>query len=247
MSKSERAAFDQEVTDAYSNPDNQLAGWQQYQIEMGEDKSRYRNDSCFFNDVFRCAFEEALTADPAIRTVVNYGSLYGYIDWLMAKSHTDKTFVAYDRAPVARTLNEEEFQAPNLHFRDGEFTEAVGPFLGEGGLLLGHCRTATLIYPEDLEPFYRTCRDLGVTHLIAAEIINYGETDGEYPDFARSNRRSKLLGGYMIQHDYEHYLGRAGYRLVRRSLRPTTCHRPYKVHGKVFFEIFQVIQAELDA
>jgi hypothetical protein len=245
MSKSERAAFDQLVTDAYSNPDSQLAGWRQYQIEMGEGKSRYRNDSCFFNDVFRCAFEGALTADPTIQTVVNYGALYGYIDWLMAGAHPDKTFVGYDRAPVARTLNEEEFQAPNLHFRDGDFAEAVRPYVGDGGTLLGHCRTGTLIYPEDLELFYRTCRDLGVTHIIAAEIVNYGEADGEYPDFTRSNRSSKLLGGHMIHHDYAHYLGRAGYRTVRRSLRPTTCHRPYHVHGKVFFEIFEILQAEL--
>ncbi len=247
MSKSERAAFDQEVTDAYSNPDNQLAGWRQYQIEMGEDKSRYRNDSCFFNDVFRRAFEEAMAADPAIRTVVNYGSLYGYIDWVMARSHPDRTFVGYDRAPVARTLNEQEFQAPNLHFRDGDFAEALRPFAGEGGTLLGHCRTGTLIYPEDLERFYRACRDLGVTHIIAAEIVNYGEADGEYPDFAHSNRSSKLLGGHMIHHDYARYLGRAGYRITRRSLNPTTCHRPYRVHGKVFYEMLEVLQAELVA
>lgn len=244
LSEADRRRFHPEVLDVYSNVESQRDAWLQYQTEMGGGQTRFQNDSSFVNHAYFGGIRRALEEDKGIDTVVNYGSLFGIGDFGLAKSHPHHTVVAYDRAPVAKEMNEPVFRAPNLCFRDGDFAEAVSPLLEKGKTVLGHCRTGTLMYPEDLTRFYRMCHGLGIERLVIGEYVNYGEVDGRYPDFATSNRSSTLMGGHMIQHDYAYYLRKAGYRQYKRTDHPMTCHRPAASHGKVFSEIFQVIEAE---
>ncbi|MCG8512371.1 MAG: hypothetical protein MI741_24395 [Rhodospirillales bacterium] len=208
--------------------------------------ARFRNDSAFVNHAFFAGIGRVLNRHPTVGCAINYGSLFGISDYHLAQSHPRLTVVGYDRAPVARELNEPAFKAPNLYFRDGDFAEAAKPFT-ESGTVLGHCRTGTLMYPEDLTRFYRTCNGLGIGHLVIAEYVNYGEVNGHFPDFATSNRPSTLLGGHMIQHHYAYYLNKTGYRVKNVTYHPVTCHRPHASHGKVYCEILQVIEAEAGA
>jgi len=244
MEEKDRTRFHPEVTDIYLNARNQAQGWWQYHYEMSGRKSRYRNDSMFVNAAYRDAIEDAIGRSPGLKVIVNFGALFGINDYELAKAHPGLLFVAYDRAPVARHLNEQWFQSDNLTFLDGEFVDAVEPRIIPGHTLLGHCRTATLMYPEVLERFYGQCRTMGVERIVAGEFVNYSEVDGCYPDFRASNRHALLMGGHMIHHDYDHVLAGAGFTPTHRRFHPVTCHQPSDSHGKVFFAIFQVIEAQ---
>jgi len=148
-----------------------------------------------------------------IRTFINFGTLYPFVESTLALRYPALTVIGYDRAPLAKRLNTRAFKAKNLVFLDGPFAESVGPHLGDGAVWMGHARTTSLMFPDEVRNLYAACARLGVDGIVTAEQFNFSDTSRCFPDFARSNRPSAAIGGHMIAHDYPYYLGTAGYGL----------------------------------
>jgi len=247
MSEEERLLADTKHADVYFTEEKQAGAWRQYEREIDFSKSRLENDSLFMNDLLISNFEHLLTHDPDISTVINYGSMYGLGEHIFAQAHPQLSVIGYDRSPVAGRLNREAFRADNLAYLDGAFDDAARPHIRGGHSVLGHCRTCTLMYPDSLRALYAQCRGLGITYIVTVEPFTYLETKGIFPDFTRLGQSTARLGGYLLAHDYGHYLRENGYAALRRELHPMTCHFDPGKFPKPYALAMDVTVARLEA
>lgn len=232
------------VIDFYAEPNNQHRAWTEYAERFDERKSRLQNDCLFLTDLFVRELGPLIAGGEA-GTVVNFGSLFGWMEFDLARRHPTLNVVGYDRSPVATARNRERFRAPNLTYASGAFADAVAPFADGRGFVVTHGRTASLMYPEELRRFYADCRRLGATRIVAVEDLNFALATGRFPDFASGNRASLVMGGHVMMHDYPYYLAEAGFRLESRR------HTMYTLHlGRRMLNadamVIEIIHARVD-
>lgn len=219
--------------------------WYDYARELEGQPNIRTSSILFINSLLLPVLERTLAENPDIRTVVNFGSLFGWAEFVLATRNPEVLVAGFDWTPVSKRLNDQVFSRPNLRYLDGNFARSVRPLLAERGgkALLWHGRTGTLMYPEELIRLYGDCRDLGVANLILSEDVNFDMVRGHYPDFSRPGPRSRVLGGQVMLHDYPHYLGKAGYRVVRQSRQPYGLTFGNTFNGDAM--VVEIIEAEL--
>lgn len=204
--------------DCYAEPAAQLRSWLSYAKENAEAKDSYCNSVAFLNTLFSREIAAMRLTRP-IEAIVNFGSLFGSLENRLAGEHPDCTVIGYDRSTVATRKNQDLFRADNLHFVTSDFAAALSPLIAGRAAVLCHGRTGTLMFPEELARLYDTCRSLGIRHILAIEDFNFNLARARWPDFRQTNQKTTLMGGHMMVHDYEAYLGAAGYRVEHVSRR----------------------------
>ena len=220
-----------DVIDTYRFEQNQLEGWNQYAAELSEHNSRMVSHSQYISDVFLDAITAEIQADPTIGTFINFGTLYPYVEVVLAKRFPRLAVIGYDRAPMAKRLNESHFRNSNLVFLDGPFRDAIAATGTQGTVLLGHARTCNLMFPDEVEALLADCRNLGIARIVGVEYFSFGSHTLEFPQWEGSNRMSILMGGHMINHDYGRYYAAAGFEPVRLDLLVQNGHVRQLLHS----------------
>ncbi len=244
MNSTERETYGQGIVDTYSYEENQKSGWKTYQKEYSREKSYFENDTMHLAGIIREEVKAAIE-QIAPKQIINFGTLYGGLEVDLAMDFPDLMVIGYDRSPVAKKLNEKKFRQKNLRFLDGDYKDAVAPYLTDSPSFLYHSRTTVLMFPDQIVEFYKCCSDMGITRIAVIEGLTYSESTYALPSFTGSNRQTIPSGGHMMLHNYDYYLENAGYRIERKRRVPMTCHPRHTWPGKHYSFVIEVIIAEL--
>lgn len=219
MTPEDRRVATKAEIDPYRDPAFQARAWLSYANEACQSTSRYQSSLLYLDNLIRSLIGISVNRAPGVDTVLTFGALFGLMESRLAQDFPALTVLGYDRSLISKGMNSQYFQAPNLHFLGGDFGPAVKPYVRDRRTLLFHGRTGTLMYPDELGNLYDTCRDIGIQRILLAEDVNFNLATGHFPNFAGSNRKSLLLGGHVMLHDYPHYLERSGYHVVSKKFR----------------------------
>lgn len=203
----------------YQGDEFQKKSWLEYAEEINSNLGRYQASVPYLNALFQEHVERILGELDDVRLVINFGSLFGFSEYALARRRPDVDVVGYDYSPVAKQLNDQVFSSPNLYYLTGSFREQVAALTDGRRSLLCHIRTGTLMSPLELTDLYDQCRELGVAAILLFEDVNFNLNRAEYPDFSRSNQKTALMGGVLMNHDYPYFLEKSGYRMARRWRR----------------------------
>ena len=148
-----------------------------------------------------------------IKTVVNFGSGYAYIDSRLAKAFPDTIFYAVDRSPLTKMFNTRVFSGqPNLLpvswdiFNALQFTSGRSPRL----LLTMRCLT---LFPQDfVERLYSAAYEAGFECVVSIEPNGRSEvTEEAYQFDAGRDHPSVPLYMGMNAHNYPGLMKQAGF------------------------------------
>lgn len=165
-------------------------------------------------------------SDTDIKTFINFGGLYAYIDAVLAKKFPNIQFHASDRAEFTKLFNEFEFAGiPNLHFHaEYDIRDLFSSVDAKGGVFF-HSRTATLIPSSALLDIYKAAHKAGVRYITGFEMAGLcNETLKEY-EFSLEPKPSAHYRHYMYIHNYPAILRQAGYELTHfDAVQPKHSH-----------------------
>lgn len=204
----------------YDN-DYSIEAWNQY---CDEAKSGGLNDTRVIFDGGIKMFQQLIELDPKIRRVLNFGVMYGGMDYQLATFYPEIEFHGIDMAESVRILNTNAFQARNLKFHTGQ----IHTFLkdqSEPFDLFIHTRTATLLQPLALERLYSLLSKKGIRYVLLQEPIGYSERLRRFYNFSK-DQESELYDGNMLIHNYPLMLKKQQYKILS-SLLVKASH-PYR-------------------
>lgn len=210
-----------------------------------EDGIRYYWEKLFFHFVGKTRFQHGwsdlcyVTEDrigsyikkyPDIKSVLNFGVFCAVPDYNLAVKHPEISFLGVDREKSTKELNDRAFKSDNISFHaldmldiiyeeKTEVKDFVLRLTGEKSeLMIFHARTATLIYPEALKRFYKSCARLGVKYIALYENMCLSRSEMKYFDFDDFPEDSIPYFSIMMIHNYKKFLEEAGYEIVEKEV-----------------------------
>jgi hypothetical protein len=173
--------------------------------------------------------EDVLERDPEVRSVLNIGAYYAFIDHHLAQRHPGVRFTAMDLIPDMEGFNA-EFRLPNLAFRTAYPLAqieggAVAPDLAMFSATAGEIRNAEL--RRYLRALAATCRYVVLSEpiypLATGAIVDPGSVPlaASVPAFANADYMPHTVGPIAFVHNYRAMLAESGYRVLHyRAYRP---------------------------
>lgn len=192
-------------------------------------KTRFQHgwsDLCYITEK---KIEYYLNKYKEIGTVLNFGVFCAVPDFNVALRYPGIKFIGVDREKSTKKLNEAAFKASNISFHaldmleiiyegKSEVREFIKKIVDENPeLMIFHARTATLIYPEALTRFYKSCAQLGVKYIGLYENMSLSRSEMKYYDFEDLPQDSIPYYSIMMIHNYKKYLQDAGYEIVEKE------------------------------
>jgi hypothetical protein len=213
---------------SYKTDDEQTQVFLKYFKEMRRFKSPFQNDSMMINYVFAVEIMKYLkTTKVPIKTLLNFGSTYGWLEFNVHRNFRDLKVIGYDESKISKELNENTFPAEqNLQFTWGEFWESVEKIDKDQTMLL-HCRTGTLLEFGYLTEFYKELAKNEFPVIGIAEHFRFNMTDGRFLDQNADDFSSEVKTGTGVTrlHNYKKALSAAGYRIVVEKMVPDVSYR----------------------
>ncbi len=192
-------------------------------------KTRFQHgwsDLCYITET---RIEQYLKKYPDIKSVLNFGVFCAVPDYNLSVRHPEIKFIGVDREQSTKNLNDSAFQGDNLSFHALDMLDIiyeerteVRQFLAETirknpELMIFHARTATLIYPEALKRFYKSCAQLGVKYISMYENMCLSRLHMKYFDFDDLPADAIPYFSIMMIHNYKKYLEDAGYEIIENE------------------------------
>lgn len=196
----------------YDN-DYSIDVWNQY---CDEAKSTDYNDTKAVFDGCIKMFQQLMESDPNIRRVLNFGVMYGGMDYQLATLYPEIEFHGIDMAAPIQILNTNAFQARNIKFHTGQIQLFLKDQREPFDLVI-HTRTATLLQPVVLEQLYSLLSKRGVRYVLLQEPVGYSERLRRFYNFSK-DQESTLYDGNMLIHNYPLMLEKQHYKLLRSML-----------------------------
>ncbi|MEK7790784.1 MAG: class I SAM-dependent methyltransferase [Deltaproteobacteria bacterium] len=196
----------------YDN-DYSIDVWNQY---CNEAKSDGLNDTKAIFDGGIKMFQQLIELDPKIRRVLNFGVMYGGMDYRLATLYPEIEFHGIDLAEPVRILNTHAFHARNLKFHTGQ----IQTFLkdqSESFDLFIHTRTAPLLQPVALEQLYSLLSKNGIRYVLLQEPTGYSERLRRFYNFSK-DQESEFYDGNMLIHNYPLMLKKQHYQILSSAL-----------------------------
>ena len=192
-------------------------------------KNRFQHgwsDLCFVTEKM---IKDYLRKYPDIRNILNFGVFCGVPDFNVAKEFPEKKFIGVDREVKTKQLNESAFNLPNLSFEAldmidityddrKEVKDFIAKEIRNGEMMVFHARTTTLIYPEAVKKFYKSCADLKVKYIALYENMGMSREFMKYFDFDDMPQDAIPFFSIMMIHNYKKYLEDAGYEIIEKEI-----------------------------
>jgi SAM-dependent methyltransferase len=209
----------------------QLRSHQQNTMLVEQWRVQYRNTDHRYSlqGIAYYALEELLSKDRTIRSVLNIGCSYGYMDSLLAKDHSTIRFTGVDVTDDTPQKNA-DLSLPNLEFKAGYALD----MLEEGSLAADMAymsSTATVIRNAELHRYVRALKPV-VKYVMISEPIwplpgyvirsprEMSVTESE-PGYVQRDPLTGTYGYLCWNHNYAGILENGGYDIVSyRFYRP---------------------------
>ncbi len=162
-----------------------------------------------------------LSKDPSVKSVVNFGVSYAYVDSLLARKYPHVNFVGIDRSHFTRCLNEACFcHLSNMRFVAADIFDYLSTKTFEDGVFF-HCRTLTVLPPRFIEKLYLAAKSAGFKYIVGMEPMGISRQTGEPYEFSFEQRPSVVYRGIMCIHNYPEILRKAEYEVQSIELLKT--------------------------
>jgi hypothetical protein len=154
-------------------------------------------------------------ASEGIRRVVNFGCCYAYVDAELAAKHPEVQFVAIDRSPAVKTINEESFSLPNLTFVAGDALPWIEAQPTLADTLIVHTRTMTLLPKSFVSSFYRALTVRRIAAVCGFETYGFSREINDWYEQDERDKSSVLYRDTMYLHNYVGIFAALGYHVTR--------------------------------
>ncbi|MHA1598203.1 MAG: tetratricopeptide repeat protein [Alphaproteobacteria bacterium] len=203
----------------YTDEERVRGFWEEHKKYCGPENS-FRSIPGYTNREMFSRVEKLFAERPALRKVVNYGTLCGVLEDRLAERFPDKVWAGYDISEIASGLNKAEYRRDNLMF-SSNLDDLLGTLSDiDGETILTHCRTADVMLPEALKQVYRGCHAAGVELILAAEYFSYSFPLQQFPDFEAGGVDTVHLDGIVMMHNYDRIMPECGYRIISSTFGP---------------------------
>ena len=153
-----------------------------------------------------------LAREPTIKTVLNFGVSYAYVDALLAGRFAERTFCGVDQSRHVKALNEAEFgHHSNMSFFHGDVFELLNDRDVSAGALF-HSRTLCTLPQAFVERLYRTCFEKGMRYVVGFEQFGLPR-QGEPFTFDETDRPSIPWRNLLTIHNYPGLLVKSGFKI----------------------------------
>lgn len=164
---------------------------------------------------------EIFEASTDVKTAVNFGVGYAYVDSVLARRLPKIDFVGIDRSPFTKAFNEVEFSMiPNLHFFADDIIRHLSRNSYRNGLFF-HTRTAVLLNKPILEDIYRAAFDAGFELIVGFEQFGLSRETFSPFGFSLEDANSVHFRSIMFIHNYPALLLKAGFRTEKFEIFKT--------------------------
>jgi hypothetical protein len=193
--------------------DHEIMTFLQYRSQLRDERSLNLSESRVLYEKIIDTVSDVLESSIDIKTMVNFGVSYAYIDSVLARRFPQVQFVGVDRSPFTKALNEVEFsEVPNMHFfADDIFRHLKHNSYSDG--LFFHSRIGLLLNRPTVENIYRTAFNAGFKLIIGFEQFGLSRETVMPFTFSLRDTGSVHFRGNMFIHNYPSLLLKAGYRL----------------------------------
>jgi len=159
--------------------------------------------------------EALLDSDKDIKSVLNFGVCYAYVDGILASKFPNINFIGIDLSQYTAALNKAAFaKHPNMTFLSGDVFQALNNLNLRGGVLF-HSRTCVLLPKDFIEKLYLRAAAAGIKYVVGFEQFGFSrELDGEYT-FDLSDKSSVRWRAPMLIHNYPGIGKKCGFDVVK--------------------------------
>ncbi len=164
-----------------------------------------------------------------VKTILNFGVFCAVPDNNLSLKYPSHNFIGVDREQDTKDFNDAAFHSPNLSFHAldmidiiyedrNEVKNFIKKEITKGEMMIFHARTTTLIYPEAVKQFYKSCAQQGVKYIAIYENMSLSRTHMQYFDFDELPADAIPYFSIMMIHNYKKYLEEAGYEIVEKEV-----------------------------
>lgn len=187
-------------------------------------------------DAARCLEETLATliaSDPGLSACLNFGASYAHADARLAARFPHVQFMALDRSPLTRVLNELMLPSlPNLSFAaDDVFRVLAARDWSRGALV--HCRTLVQLPMSLIGRLYAASHAAGFEYIVGIEPWGLSRVTGSSFELSDLRRPSAHFRDNLFLHNYPGLLATAGYAVERIDLMSTS--HPHEDYRLLYF------------
>ena len=201
-----------ELKDDFYSEEVEVGAWNKYKDVINSSENRGLNIK-FHHNLLIDEVSNLIQRND-FQHVVNFGVSYAGADAKLAQKFPKVAFIGVDRSPLAKSLNEAEFDEPNLEFQAIDILKFIEKNKSRmSNSLLIHQRTATFLNPELLKKIYAKCYDAGCKSILCIEPIGYCHSINRFYEFSNNQQSSQVLRTPLMIHNYPNILISNGFSI----------------------------------
>jgi hypothetical protein len=206
--------------------DTEITGIFSYRSQLSDEQRLSTSESRVLYQTLIDILSGIFESQTDIKTVVNFGVGYAYVDSVLARRFPKVHFVGIYRSPFTKACNEVEFSdIPNLHF----FADDIINHLSHNSYrdsLFFHSRTAVLLNKPILENIYRAAFAAGFELIAGCEQFGLSRETFSPFGFSLEDADSVHFRSIMFIHNYPALLLKAGFRTEKFEVFKTEHPHP---------------------
>lgn len=227
----ERSALTQQQTDLDRDidqgrlADRKYGGEPSSAAEVWQNQHRWQSRCTEFQNQREAAIRAMIArivqdSKGDITTVIEFGCFCGDSLVKLARQLPQVQFIGLSEGELITGLNSRLIDSNNPAFAIDRGPNALTPDMAGNRTLLFHAGIEDKSYPAKLAQLYGRCRELGVGHLIIAQILDFDRDSLSYHDPGQFPRITRLGGRGRFLHDFKKLLDDAGYAIAEASIVP---------------------------
>jgi hypothetical protein len=177
-----------------------------------ESKLLYENINDIYSDILE-KFD--------IKNFFNFGSLYSYVDYNLAKKFNNINFICSDRLSLTKSINENVFgDLNNIKFVDGDIFEYLKKTSLNKSLFFS-TRTLVLLPKEFILKLYNQVYQSNFKYISLMEQVGISHETFNHFEFSENDKPSIAYRDGMYIHNYVGILKKSGYKILESKLIKT--------------------------
>lgn len=192
----------------------ELAVWKRYKATYLS-KSSETSEVVFRAKYVRNVVLDMLAKNPRIKTVVNIGCSYGWLESEIARSTSTVKVYGIDRSEEAMEQNRGEFSIDNLEFIAGDFHSVVQrrPEILRNAIVC-HVNFGVYFLPKFLLSIYQAAFEGGAESIVLFEPSGISRQMHRHYTYSLAMKDSWVFRGPMLLNNYPALLDTSGFSIV---------------------------------
>lgn len=208
---------------------SELDVWMRYQAVYSAESST-SSEVVYRAEYMRDVIIGLITKNPNIKSVINIGCSYGWLENEIARRFPAVRVYGIDRCERAMELNRKELPIDNLEFISGDFdsiTKQRPETLDHA--IVCHVNFGCYFLPKGLADIYQKSFDGGATNIVVFEPSGISRHMHKYYHYTLDQQDPWVFRGPMLLNNYPALLNESGFNIVySQKLKPPHPHPDFR-------------------